>query len=101
MSCDGEPGKPPPLLFLLDELLQGTNSHDRLLGAEAVVRALLGTGAIGLLTTHDLALTGLAKATSPEVVAFSILYTRGSFWQSPDRPNVIRQPRHHRWRLPF
>jgi hypothetical protein len=53
--------KPPPVLFLLDELLQGTNSHDRLIGAEAVVRALLATGAIGLLTTHDLALTGLSK----------------------------------------
>jgi DNA mismatch repair ATPase MutS len=49
----------------LDELLQGTNSHDRLLGAEAVVRALLGTGAIGLLTTHDLALTGLSKVFAP------------------------------------
>ena len=57
--------KPPPLLFLLDELLQGTNSHDRLLGAEAVVRALLSTGAIGLLTTHDLALTGLVKVHAP------------------------------------
>jgi hypothetical protein len=58
-------GKKPPLLFMLDELLQGTNSHDRLLGAEAVVRALLATGAIGLLTTHDLALTGLVKVFAP------------------------------------
>ncbi|HEV8059347.1 MAG TPA: hypothetical protein VGP68_05720 [Gemmataceae bacterium] len=55
----------PPLLFMLDELLQGTNSHDRLLGAEGVVRALLATGAIGLLTTHDLALTGLVKVFAP------------------------------------
>jgi hypothetical protein len=47
----------PPLLFLLDELLQGTNSHDRRLGAEAVVRSLVQSGAIGLITTHDLALT--------------------------------------------
>jgi hypothetical protein len=58
-------GKKPLLLFLLDELLQGTNSHDRLLGAEAVVRSLLATGAIGLLTTHDLALTGLVKVFAP------------------------------------
>jgi len=50
----------PPLLFLLDELFQGTNSHDRRVGAEAVVRQLLDTGAIGLVTTHDLALTELA-----------------------------------------
>jgi len=50
-------GAPPPLLFLLDELLQGTNSSDRRIGAEGVVKALLERGAIGLLTTHDLALT--------------------------------------------
>ena len=47
----------PPVLFLLDELLQGTNSKDRLIGAEGVVRALLAVGAIGLISTHDLALT--------------------------------------------
>jgi len=46
----------PPLLFLLDELLQGTNSKDRRIGAEGVVRALLNRGAIGLVSTHDLAL---------------------------------------------
>jgi DNA mismatch repair ATPase MutS len=50
---------PVPLLFLLDEILHGTNSHDRRIGAEAVVRALVRLGAIGLVTTHDLALTEL------------------------------------------
>jgi len=49
-----------PLLFLLDEILHGTNSHDRRIGAEAVVRGLVALGAIGLVTTHDLALTELA-----------------------------------------
>ena len=44
------------MLFLLDELLQGTNSKDRLVGAEGVVRALVEAGAIGMVTTHDLAL---------------------------------------------
>jgi len=48
-----------PLLFLLDEILHGTNSHDRRIGAEGIVRALVGLGAIGLVTTHDLALTEL------------------------------------------
>ena len=47
----------PPVLFLLDEILQGTNSADRRTGAEAVVRTLLDRGAFGLVTTHDLALT--------------------------------------------
>jgi len=50
----------PPLLFLLDEILHGTNSHDRRIGAEAVLRELLARGALGLVTTHDLALTALA-----------------------------------------
>ena len=49
-------GNDPPLLFLLDELLQGTNSMDRRIGAEGIVRALVERGAIGLVTTHDLAL---------------------------------------------
>ena len=49
-----------PLLFLLDEILSGTNSHDRRIGAEAVVRSLVKRGAIGLVTTHDLALTRIA-----------------------------------------
>jgi len=48
---------PMPVLFLLDEILHGTNSHDRLIGAEAVVRGLVERGAVGLVTTHDLALT--------------------------------------------
>jgi MutS domain V len=49
------------LLFLFDEILHGTNSHDRRIGAEAVVRSLVGLGAIGLITTHDLALSRLAE----------------------------------------
>jgi hypothetical protein len=54
-------GGNPPLLFLLDELLQGTNSKDRRTGAEAIVRALLKHGAIGLISTHDLALTEIGE----------------------------------------
>jgi hypothetical protein len=56
--------KTPPLLFLLDEILAGTNSHDRRIGAEAVVRGLVDRGALGLVTTHDLALAEMA-ATLP------------------------------------
>jgi DNA mismatch repair ATPase MutS len=49
-----------PVLFLIDEFLHGTNSHDRRIGAEAVVRGLVERGAIGLVTTHDLALADIA-----------------------------------------
>jgi len=48
------------VLFLLDEILHGTNSHDRRIGAEAVVRSLVARGALGLVTTHDLALARIA-----------------------------------------
>ena len=55
----------PPVLFLVDELLHGTNSHDRRIGAEAIVRGLVERGAIGLVTTHDLALAHVADALGP------------------------------------
>jgi hypothetical protein len=56
----------PPLLFLLDEILHGTNSSDRRVGAEAVIRGLLARGAFGLVTTHDLALAAVAEAMGKE-----------------------------------
>jgi hypothetical protein len=56
---------PRPLLFLLDELFHGTNSHDRLIGASGVLQSLLDRGAIGLVTTHDLALTAVAETLAP------------------------------------
>ena len=61
-------GSGTPLLFLLDELFHGTNSHDRLIGASGVLRSLLNWGAIGLVTTHDLALTSIARALAPRAV---------------------------------
>lgn len=48
---------PMPVLFLLDEILQGTNSHDRRIGAQSVIETLVERGGIGIVTTHDLALT--------------------------------------------
>jgi hypothetical protein len=61
---------PSPVLFLLDELLQGTNSHDRRIGAEAIARSLLERGAIGLITTHDLALAEIADSLGPGAANF-------------------------------
>jgi hypothetical protein len=56
---------PRPALFLLDELLGGTNSHDRAIGAEGLIRSLLAKGAIGLATTHDLSLSRVADELGP------------------------------------
>lgn len=52
---------PPALLFLADEILHGTNTKDRVAGAQALIHGLLERGAIGLVTTHDLALTEFVK----------------------------------------
>ena len=60
----------PPALFLLDEILHGTNSHDRTLGAEAILHALSKSGAMGMVTTHDLALARIAE--EPELHAINV-----------------------------
>jgi hypothetical protein len=57
-----------PVLFLLDELFHGTNSHDRVVGASGVLGALVDRQAIGLITTHDLALTRVADELAPRAV---------------------------------
>ncbi len=54
-----EPGR--PALFLLDEILHGTNSRERVIGACAVVRQLLECGALGAVSTHDLGITALER----------------------------------------
>lgn len=54
-----------PLLFLADEIMGGTNSHDRRIATEWVIRALMLRGAIGAITTHDLALTEIASNGLP------------------------------------
>lgn len=54
-----------PVLFLMDELLSGTNSHDRLEGTRLIVRSLMDRGAIGIVSTHDLALAEI-PTTMPD-----------------------------------
>ena len=66
-SVLGELDEEPPVLFLLDELLRGTNATARHQGARAVLEHLLGHGAFGLVATHDVALAELEE-TRPEAV---------------------------------
>lgn len=54
-----------PLLYLADEIMSGTNSQDRRIATEWVVRALVLRGAMGVITTHDLALTEIASNGLP------------------------------------
>jgi hypothetical protein len=57
-----------PVLFLLDELLSGTNSHDRLIGTRSFVTKLVERGAVGLVSTHDLALTAIPEEIGSRAV---------------------------------
>ena len=57
-----EAARAGPTLFLLDELFHGTNSHDRRDGARGLLGSLLELPAVGLVTTHDLALAEIADA---------------------------------------
>ncbi len=85
---------PLPLLFLLDEILSGTNSHDRRIGAEAVVRGFLARGALGLVTTHDLALAEIAEALAPQAanVHFEDHLEQGEVrFDYRLRPGVVRK----------
>lgn len=59
---------PTPVLFLLDELLSGTNSHDRLVGSEFIARGLMERKAIGIVSTHDLALAAIPESLGARAV---------------------------------
>lgn len=76
----GLAGRSTPLLFLLDEIFHGTNSADRRVGAERLVKGLIEKGAIGLVTTHDLALAAIAEGLAPRAanVHFSDRFEDGS-----------------------
>jgi DNA mismatch repair ATPase MutS len=56
-----ESARDTAVLFLIDKILSGTNSRDRRIASESIIRALLEFGAIGVLSTHDLTLTEIAE----------------------------------------
>lgn len=60
LDAAGEDGS---VLFLIDEIFRGTNSVDRLVGAQAVLRRLESLGVSGLITTHDLEICRLTEET--------------------------------------
>lgn len=55
-AAEEQRGSDRRLLFLLDEILRGTNSQDRHLAVRRVLKRLLDSGAIGAISTHDVAL---------------------------------------------
>ncbi len=74
-----------PILFLLDEILQGTNSRERQLAVTTVVERLLGYGATGLLSTHDLDL-----ATVDEIKRVSQVVHFHEYFETVDGKEVMR-----------
>ena len=65
------------LLFLLDEILHGTNTTERQIAARQVIRHLVEQGAIGAVSTHDLALAEAPElASAAQLVHFTETYTR-------------------------
>jgi hypothetical protein len=87
-------GQGTTLVFLLDEILGGTNSHDRRIGAGCVARALVERGALGMITTHDLALAKIADEIQPPGANFhfedQILNGKMSF-DYHLRPGVVQK----------
>lgn len=80
-------------LFLFDELLAGTNSHDRLEGATGILTGLIDLGAIGLVTTHDLALTTIVDRLGERAanVHFEDRFAHGELtFDYRLRPGVVR-----------
>jgi hypothetical protein len=85
--------RPGTMLFLLDEILAGTNSHDRRIGAEALIGGLLDAGAIGLVTTHDLALGEIATRLGAAAanVHFADAFDAGGLsFDYRLRPGIVR-----------
>ncbi len=64
---DAAKAHPAASLFLLDELLMGTNTRERQIASKRLLELLIATGAIGAVTTHDLSLTELASGRARNV----------------------------------
>lgn len=58
------------IFFLLDEILKGTNTTDRIMGSEALIRQLDNSNCKGVISTHDIELSEL-KAIIPSLVNYS------------------------------
>lgn len=84
-ATNGSACSAAPILFLLDEILQGTNSRERQLAVETVIQRLLSYGACGLLSTHDL---DLATVESMEQVSQVVHFHE--YFETVDGKEVMR-----------
>ncbi len=83
----------PPLLFLLDEILQGTNSRERQIAVAHVVGQLVKFGSTGLLSTHDLDLAKVdAVSAVAQIVHFREYFETDSNGEQKMRFDYIMRP---------
>ncbi len=75
----------PRILFLLDEVLQGTNSRERQIAVASVLEKLLKSDAMGLVSTHDLDL-----AAAPEIQSDSQVVHFREYFETVDQQEVMR-----------
>lgn len=68
------------MIFLIDEIFRGTNSKDRITGADAVIRNLSKAGVIGALTTHDIELCSLSEQSGIKNYHFSEYYRENKIY---------------------
>ncbi|HEX5506408.1 MAG TPA: hypothetical protein VFW96_27575 [Thermomicrobiales bacterium] len=72
-------GERPRCCYLLDEILQGTNTAERQIAARRIILHLVATGAIGAVSTHDLTLAGVpAVAAAACAVHFTETIAAGA-----------------------
>jgi hypothetical protein len=67
-AVEDEDGR--PVFYLLDEILRGTNSRERLIACRALIRYLVSKPAAGLITTHDLELIDLVDEHPESMVNY-------------------------------
>ncbi|MFR1709063.1 MAG: MutS-related protein [Clostridium sp.] len=68
------------MIFLIDEIFRGTNSKDRITGADAVIKNLSKAGVMGALTTHDLELCSLSEQKGIKNYHFSEYYKENKIY---------------------
>ncbi|MDQ3043601.1 MAG: DNA mismatch repair protein MutS [Chloroflexota bacterium] len=81
----------PPVFYLLDELLQGTNSVERQIAARRVINSLASMGALGAVSTHDLTL-----ADAPDLhESAQLVHFIDSLISGDDGPEMVFSYRLH------
>ena len=84
-QADRSPGTHPPVMFLLDEILQGTNSRERQIAVMKVIQRLLSCHAIGAISTHDLEL-----ADQSDIQSFSQIVHFREYFETIDGAQKMR-----------